>query len=1373
MSNWPTNGGSCSSSNLSAFAPPFTIPQLDPYPNSIPFYVDSVQPPFDQGPVNSSHNTWVNPCPPNARTDWFPASNLELDIGTYLNAYGYSGVETVNGENVPLPSWNSVDVGLNDKFGRRCDALRRTVMESDTCYPFYGSSGGVQGAPSGLASQCDYGRISSPFDANFDKLPHDDQSKSVSSGDAAESSGLWNEHPLRHHGKSEEIGGSYCLKEPIAAPLITETCPNGGSHSDGLLSWEKHGGFLSGKHVDASNSSLDLPRVFHETHPRAAIPELSSNLGKKQWPYAHIDENVAVNHVSSAYGGNMILESFAAPQMGPPADGFVSGTGEVLLGGQTKGRHSANEYYAGVILSSVNEPQSLQGSELPLDGTNLGKGGLKRGSFMNDGNSVVKSMPAPTMGFPIDGFRPRTGEVSIGDHENGRDRANELYAGVMLSNVNEPWSVQAFGSKSQLDSTSLGKGVLQHGSSVNDGDSVAKLLPATTIGFPIDGFSPQTGEVTVGDRKNSANELYAHLILSNANEPLSVQAFGSRSRFDGTSLGKSVSQHDSSVNDGNCDVKPLLAHTVGSSFDGFSSRAGEFSTGDHKDGRDFANECYASILLSSVNKPPLVRACGSESLFDTADLGIHLGSSDFTFEEPRHPEDDDWSNGKRDSKDAFRHLAGANFGFEDSLTLDQFKLALEHNRTMQFAEKHIVAKSGSGNPYVTLDRFSLPSKVNNALNSAGSPSVGLCQFEHAVDSPCWKEAIAHPKHGEEPELSGIDLLQDLRIVGNTLYPTKVSSDKPRAGKVLYKGGCSNRTSMSPSVLHAFVNPSGREGRSNDTEDICLSDLEHVPFSNDDGESTGHCIMCQESIGDSSAKPSHPTQQSSGEGDVTSDKGHMPTHHVSDVSTNENDSLKMDPPAGLLLSMKHVLESTTAVDNSPGLANWDRGSVIPKMDGQMLVSTLHNLSELLLYSCLSGAYDLKERETDVIQKVIDNLCACSSKNVEQMTTQPKIHNSEEHTYRCFGASPDLDMSASTNIPPVASAFSVNIPSQIDNHCAIDKKRQHTGFDNEDGSSSELSSSRDNALIYKDDAMTQAIKKILSENFEVKDDSQPQIGLFKNLWLEAEATLCSMNYKARFNRMKIEMDKSRSKELKDSLGNTLDVENSSDIGVSIQSNEDDKLLVGTRSCEKPEKLNALVQSPTVVSTIGSTIDPTNNLLALSCRPHNSSTESTPDVEEQGPLKVSPGLSRTAELTAGTSKENGSLAPEISLSSPVTGAIFCTDDVEASVMARLKILKRWDESLSSENQTQIPPDSVDLGLALKEDRFPVARENLTEESTNLSGGKLKMESRGGVGDSQILHSRTKDELKNPLSAGWHDCSSDWEHVLKEEILGRDIEP
>lgn len=53
--------------------------------------------------------------------------------------------------------------------------------------------------------------------------------------------------------------------------------------------------------------------------------------------------------------------------------------------------------------------------------------------------------------------------------------------------------------------------------------------------------------------------------------------------------------------------------------------------------------------------------------------------------------------------------------------------------------------------------------------------------------------------------------------------------------------------------------------------------------------------------------------------------------------------------------------------------------------------------------------------------------------------------------------------------------------------------------------------------------QAIKKVLSENFVEEEDDKLQILLYKNLWLEAEAALCSINCKARFDRMKFELEK----------------------------------------------------------------------------------------------------------------------------------------------------------------------------------------------------------------------------------------------------------
>lgn len=56
------------------------------------------------------------------------------------------------------------------------------------------------------------------------------------------------------------------------------------------------------------------------------------------------------------------------------------------------------------------------------------------------------------------------------------------------------------------------------------------------------------------------------------------------------------------------------------------------------------------------------------------------------------------------------------------------------------------------------------------------------------------------------------------------------------------------------------------------------------------------------------------------------------------------------------------------------------------------------------------------------------------------------------------------------------------------------------------------------------------KVLSENCDHEEEMQPNGFLYKTLWLEAEAELCSINYKARYNRMRIEMEKSELHEAK---------------------------------------------------------------------------------------------------------------------------------------------------------------------------------------------------------------------------------------------------
>ncbi|KAG6414429.1 hypothetical protein SASPL_127151 [Salvia splendens] len=65
-------------------------------------------------------------------------------------------------------------------------------------------------------------------------------------------------------------------------------------------------------------------------------------------------------------------------------------------------------------------------------------------------------------------------------------------------------------------------------------------------------------------------------------------------------------------------------------------------------------------------------------------------------------------------------------------------------------------------------------------------------------------------------------------------------------------------------------------------------------------------------------------------------------------------------------------------------------------------------------------------------------------------------------------------------------------------------------------------KDDFHITGDDDMAKAITKVLEKNFEIDEDMHSQALLFKNLWLEAEAKLCSINYEARFERMRIQME-----------------------------------------------------------------------------------------------------------------------------------------------------------------------------------------------------------------------------------------------------------
>lgn len=94
------------SSNLSAFAPPFTAPRVFPYPNSMP-HVDSAE---GSGvvPLNSERDSWDGPSITGLSANWYSSSNYEVDTAMppFANYDPFSSAKTSGEMNGQLFSWD-------------------------------------------------------------------------------------------------------------------------------------------------------------------------------------------------------------------------------------------------------------------------------------------------------------------------------------------------------------------------------------------------------------------------------------------------------------------------------------------------------------------------------------------------------------------------------------------------------------------------------------------------------------------------------------------------------------------------------------------------------------------------------------------------------------------------------------------------------------------------------------------------------------------------------------------------------------------------------------------------------------------------------------------------------------------------------------------------------------------------------------------------------------------------------------------------------------------------------------------------------------------------------------------------------------------
>ncbi|EOA25694.1 hypothetical protein CARUB_v10019047mg [Capsella rubella] len=157
----------------------------------------------------------------------------------------------------------------------------------------------------------------------------------------------------------------------------------------------------------------------------------------------------------------------------------------------------------------------------------------------------------------------------------------------------------------------------------------------------------------------------------------------------------------------------------------------------------------------------------------------------------------------------------------------------------------------------------------------------------------------------------------------------------------------------------------------------------------------------------------------------------------------------------------------------------------------VVNAMHNLSEVLVYECFNNGSWLKLEQLENLDKVVDNLTKCLKKITDDKTT-----------------------AGEASLPN--QAVNVTCPNVVDLPEAA--KEVVKGF--QGSNVKPLDSLRVENPVDKNE-MTQSIRNILASNFPDGEESHPQTLLYKNLWLETEAALCSTTCMARYHQIKNEI------------------------------------------------------------------------------------------------------------------------------------------------------------------------------------------------------------------------------------------------------------
>lgn len=831
-----------------------------------------------------------------------------------------------------------------------------------------------------------------------------------------------------------------------------------------------------------------------------------------------------------------------------------------------------------------------------------------------------------------------------------------------------------------------------------------------------------------------------------------------------------------------------------------------------------------------------------------------------------------------DGKDHFdTNQVNIHLDRNDPLSVKSFsakneKLPKEKSVPEEIFDQVFKEKSALQISHANSECFNLALDFIEAINPVENSSESFDHYNPSVDSPCWKGAPVScfaPVKSSEAASS-----QYMKNMGsyNSLYlqvprvcplstdeTIKISLESPNEKTVSVERSSSSSSKSPSNANSSLTEPEvddSAKGGSFHSKSSRVYELQHSLKSCEPKKE--HAIL-NKSRGDSDFKPLLSIQQNFEASKMASEKECLSKTCVPDLQSIYD--------TGNGVSLLSSVE-----DTSSKLTKLHEADSTPKIDVQMLVNTLRSLSDVLLFHASNDSLLLKEGDREILEDVIFNLGQCILKNEKQRIPIQESQFPQHSTSQDLEELPKLPEEASVERPSLRREAAVIAQDQL-NHLHVHAEKHH---DIDPGHKMEVVSDSISlkGAMAKEDNMTQAIMKVLSENFDDEEETPPQSLLYKNLWLEAEAELCSINYKARYKRMKTEMEKSSSYKGKE---NAIDVEENLRSMVSDDLKTVDKLAPaakGGTSSDIPDHCTASPpdiiarykilrersdysnsaahleelsgskvyddmdevdkfsseavegKSLTHDSSISTTcyeddiiarfqilkrlVDHSSSIKATdgeeslrsSVFPDNSfaklsSSLKATDGEESSRSSVSPdgnsvdilaheATEPMAALTSDTSAQNSpSLIPYTSaqnspLSIPDTAAHdspfsitdssvqnssfssagYYADDV-ASIMDRFNILTRRDEHLRSlEIESQEVPEFGHLEFAGEGAHGPTIQDR---------SGYGRVKEFPEHADDPVIQSCQSNKHGDPLPAGSHDStSSDWEHVMKEELLG-----